>query len=142
MTVRAHSSNLVAMTTQPDTFTDSATETAGQVPPETPAPRPAQPGLASADATYVRPPAGWYAANTPGPYGPQTSWYPLPPTRQTRMRRSDRDKMLLGVCGGIAEHTGIDPVYIRLGFLVSLFWGGIGLVAYIAAALVMPKPQP
>ncbi|MBA3293737.1 MAG: PspC domain-containing protein [Geodermatophilaceae bacterium] len=57
------------------------------------------------------------------------------------MRRSAEEKMLLGVCGGIAEHTDIDPVYVRLAFLVSLFWGGIGIFAYIAAALVMPKPR-
>ncbi len=58
------------------------------------------------------------------------------------MRRSANEKMLAGVCGGIAEHTGIDPVYIRLVFLVSLFWGGIGIFAYLAAILVMPKPLP
>jgi len=56
------------------------------------------------------------------------------------MRRSGTDKMIAGVCGGIAEHTDIDPVYIRLAFLVSLFWGGIGLFAYIAAAVIMPRP--
>jgi phage shock protein C len=58
------------------------------------------------------------------------------------MRRSATDKMMAGVCGGIAEHTDIDPVYIRLAFLVSLFWGGIGLFAYIAAAVLMPRPVP
>lgn len=58
------------------------------------------------------------------------------------MRRSATDKMMAGVCGGIAEHTDIDPVYIRLAFLVSLFWGGIGLFAYIAAAALMPRPVP
>jgi len=58
------------------------------------------------------------------------------------MRRSATDKMIAGVCGGIAEHTDIDPVYIRLAFLVSLFWGGIGLFAYLAAAVIMPKPLP
>lgn len=62
------------------------------------------------------------------------------PASDTRIRRSASDRMLLGVCGGIAEHTDIDPVYIRLAFLVSLFWGGIGFLAYVAAALVMPKP--
>lgn len=58
------------------------------------------------------------------------------------MRRSATDKMMAGVCGGIAEHTDIDPVYIRLAFLVSLFWGGIGLFAYIVAAVLMPRPVP
>ncbi|MDQ4037244.1 MAG: PspC domain-containing protein, partial [Actinomycetota bacterium] len=77
-----------------------------------------------------------------GPYAPATAWYPDPPERDVRMRRSGTDKMIAGVCGGIAEHTDIDPVYIRLAFLVSLFWGGIGLFVYIAAAVLMPRPLP
>ncbi|MEJ7704204.1 MAG: PspC domain-containing protein [Geodermatophilaceae bacterium] len=86
--------------------------------------------------------AGSHEKTAAGPYGPDTRSYPVPANRDVRMRRSAADKMLLGVCGGIAEHTDIDPVYIRLGFLVSLFWGGIGIFGYVAAALVMPKPQP
>ena len=76
------------------------------------------------------------------PYGPDIRWEPGLPAGTFRMRRSAEEKMLLGVCGGIAEHTDIDPVYVRLAFLVSLFWGGIGIFAYITAALVMPKPLP
>jgi len=104
------------MTTQPETTTDSVTAPAG--------------GSAAftADSTD--------SVSPPGTSGPES------PARTFRMRRSATDKMLLGVCGGIAEHTDIDPVYIRLGFLVSLFWGGIGIFAYLAAALVMPKPLP
>ncbi len=73
--------------------------------------------------------------------GPNSTSY-APPVTDHRMRRSANEKMLAGVCSGIAEHTGIDPVYIRLVFLVSLFWGGIGIFAYLAAILVMPKPLP
>jgi len=83
-----------------------------------------------------------YPAIGAGPYGPETRWHPLPPATDYRMRRSNTDKMLAGVCGGIAEHTDIDPVYIRLAFLISLFWGGIGFFAYVAAAVIMPKPLP
>ncbi len=104
-----------------------------------------EPTIAQATAE----PAGHAASAGPtapygphGPYGPDTRGYPGPPARNFRMRRSAKEKMLLGVCGGISEHTDIDPVYIRLAFLVSLFWGGIGIFAYIAAALVMPKPLP
>ncbi|MDQ3475012.1 MAG: PspC domain-containing protein [Actinomycetota bacterium] len=107
------------MTTQPETTPDNLTASAGGSPA--------------------------FAADTAGPYGsagPEGRWNPEPPAQHFRMRRSASDKMLLGVCGGISEHTDIDPVYIRLGFLVSLFWGGIGIFAYIAAALVMPKPLP
>jgi len=117
-----------------------------------------QPSTPIEHPTPTDPPAGWYSATVPGPYGPQTTWYRVPsaepsagaPSHQTpslqprnwqsRIRRSANDKMLAGVCGGIAEHTGIDPVYIRLAFVLSLFWGGLGFFAYLAALLLMPKP--
>ena len=83
-----------------------------------------------------------YPVTGAGPYGPETRWHPLPPATDYRMRRSATDKMIAGVCGGIAEHTDIDPVYIRLAFLVSLFWGGFGFFAYVAAAILLPKPLP
>ncbi|MDQ3735683.1 MAG: PspC domain-containing protein [Actinomycetota bacterium] len=96
----------------------------------------------TAGPTYPTTAGPTYPRTGAGPYGPETRWHPLPPAVDYRMRRSGTDKMLAGVCGGIAEHTDIDPVYIRLAFLVSLFWGGIGFVAYAAAALLMPKPLP
>ncbi len=114
---RAEASTLVGMSTEPDSATGSTgAPTAAHPTPERPAAQPYD------------------------PRGPQPPSQPIQPPRDVRMRRSTTDKMLLGVCGGIAEHTDIDPVYIRLAFLVSLFWGGIGIFGYIAAALVMPKP--
>jgi phage shock protein C len=47
--------------------------------------------------------------------------------------------MCLGVAGGLAEYTGIDPVIIRLAFvLTTLYAGGVGLVIYLAMALLTP----
>jgi len=122
------------MTTQPESATDNTTDSATD---STTAARTGTPHGGS----YGMTDSGPHGPTDSGPHGPETRRYPGPPT-DFRMRRSATDKMLAGVCGGIAEHTDIDPVYIRLAFLVSLFWGGIGIVAYIAAALIMPKPLP
>lgn len=51
-----------------------------------------------------------------------------------------KNGMLAGVCGGIAQYFGIDPTLVRIGWaLASLFTGGVlGLIAYIACALIIP----
>jgi phage shock protein C len=52
--------------------------------------------------------------------------------------KSERNKMLAGVCGGIGEHLGIDPAVIRIGFVACFFLGiGFPLLAYIVLAAVM-----
>lgn len=58
----------------------------------------------------------------------------------TGLYRSTRDRMLAGVCGGIAERYGIDAVIVRLAFLASLLIGGAGILFYVAAAIVIPNP--
>ena len=48
--------------------------------------------------------------------------------------------MICGVCGGIAEYFNIDPSLVRLGWiLVSCFYSGAGLLAYIITAIVLPE---
>lgn len=57
---------------------------------------------------------------------------------QRRLFRSEVNKKLGGVCGGIGEYFNIDPTMIRLGWAVlSLLWG-IGILAYIVAWIVIP----
>lgn len=58
-----------------------------------------------------------------------------------RLYKSDRDKMLAGVCGGFGEYFNTDPTWIRLGVVVFTLVGGCGILAYIIAAIVMPKRQ-
>lgn len=65
--------------------------------------------------------------------GPATS-RPLPPRRL--MRSSDR--RIAGVAGGVAEYFAIDPIIVRLGFVIAVFAGGTGLIAYAIAWLVLP----
>lgn len=50
--------------------------------------------------------------------------------------RSVNDRVLTGVAGGIGERLGIDPVVVRLAFVVLTLAGGVGILCYIAAALV------
>lgn len=59
---------------------------------------------------------------------------------QTRLKRS-RDKVVAGVCGGIAEHLGWESSKVRLGYiLLSIFSAGFpGLLLYIILWIVMPE---
>ena len=52
--------------------------------------------------------------------------------------RSNRNKMLAGVCGGIGEYFGIDPTIVRLLWVLCCAIGGSGFLAYIIAAIIMP----
>ena len=56
-----------------------------------------------------------------------------------KLYRSDENKMLVGVCGGIAEYFGVDPTLIRLAWVVFSLLGGSGLLAYILAAIIIPR---
>ena len=56
-----------------------------------------------------------------------------------KLYRSDENKMLAGVCGGIAEYFGVDPTLIRLAWVVFSLLGGSGLLAYILAAIILPR---
>jgi phage shock protein PspC (stress-responsive transcriptional regulator)/predicted membrane protein len=55
-----------------------------------------------------------------------------------RLERSRSDRMLAGVCGGLASYFEIHPAFFRVGFVVLTLLGGAGIVIYLAAALVMP----
>ena len=56
-----------------------------------------------------------------------------------KLYRSDENKMLAGVCGGIAEYFGVAPTLIRLAGVVFRVLGGSGLLAYILAAIIIPR---
>jgi phage shock protein C len=60
---------------------------------------------------------------------------------QTRLTRSSTDKIIAGVCGGLAEYLEIDPVLVRLAFLVLFFASGIGFPIYIILWVVMPQGE-
>ena len=56
-----------------------------------------------------------------------------------RLYKSQTDKKICGVCGGIAEYFGIDSTLVRLIWALLIFCVGTGLLAYIVAALVLPE---
>ena len=56
-----------------------------------------------------------------------------------RLYKSTKDVKIAGVCGGIAEYFDLDPTIVRLATVLLMFGWGSGLLAYIIAALVMPK---
>jgi phage shock protein C len=56
-----------------------------------------------------------------------------------RLERSRSDRMLAGVCGGLARYFGIHPAFYRVGFVVLTLLGGAGILIYLAAVLVMPE---
>jgi phage shock protein C len=60
-------------------------------------------------------------------------------TETKRLYRSGRDKILGGVCGGIAEYLKIDPVIIRLLWVVAALTWGSGVLAYIIAWIIIPR---
>jgi phage shock protein C len=57
---------------------------------------------------------------------------------ERKLYRSANDRILGGVCGGIGEYFAIDPVIIRLLWVIFTLVGGAGLIAYIIAAIIVP----
>jgi phage shock protein C len=68
--------------------------------------------------------------------------FPTPsdrPATRPPLRRSGTEKMLGGVCGGLAEYSGIDPVLWRIGFVGLTVAGGAGVVVYLLLWVLMPS---
>ena len=58
---------------------------------------------------------------------------------EKRLYRNTSDKMLCGVCSGIADYFNLDPTLVRLGVVVLCAGAGSGLLAYIVAAIIIPE---
>jgi phage shock protein C len=65
----------------------------------------------------------------------------IPPTPTPRLRRSDTDRMVGGVCGGLADYTGIDVVLWRVAVVALTLLGGSGVLLYLLLWVLMP-PAP
>lgn len=63
-----------------------------------------------------------------------------PPAR--KLTRASSDKLLGGVAGGLGRYFSIDPIIFRIGFVVAAFVGGAGVLAYLAAWLLVPSDDP
>ena len=58
---------------------------------------------------------------------------------EKKLYKSNQNKMLDGVCGGIAEYFDVDPTVIRLAWVLFSVCGGSGLLAYLICALIIPR---
>ncbi|MEN8098674.1 MAG: PspC domain-containing protein [Chloroflexota bacterium] len=55
-----------------------------------------------------------------------------------RLYRSEKDRMIGGVCSGVAAHLNLDPVLVRLGFVLLTLFKGVGLLLYVLLLFLMP----
>jgi phage shock protein PspC (stress-responsive transcriptional regulator) len=93
-----------------------------ETPPSSPEPDPSQQPTTQApqpDATQEQP--------VPPPHGPR------------RLLRSRDERVLGGVCGGLAKYFNIDPLIVRIAAVALVFLGGVSIIAYIAALLLVPE---
>ena len=58
---------------------------------------------------------------------------------EKKLYKSNKNKMIDGVCAGIAEYFNIDPTLVRLGAVALTIAGGSGILAYIICAVVIPR---
>lgn len=81
--------------------------------------------------------------NTDTTTAPTTTFVPDAPSRPPfRMHRSRTERMLGGVCGGLAESLDVDVTLLRIAFVVlTVLGGGIGIPLYIAAWIIAPEGQ-
>ena len=58
---------------------------------------------------------------------------------ENKLVRSQSDRMFFGVAAGIAEYVNLDPVIVRLIFVLLALSGGPGILIYIIMAIIMPE---
>ena len=75
------------------------------------------------------------------PEQPTQQLPPDPPPRP-RLTRSTSDAVIAGVAGGLGRHLGVDPLAVRIGFVILTFAGGFGLIAYLACLVLLPTDDP
>ncbi|MBQ7941837.1 MAG: PspC domain-containing protein [Muribaculaceae bacterium] len=56
-----------------------------------------------------------------------------------KLQKSVTNKKIAGVCGGLGEYFGMDPVLFRAIFVILVICFGTGILAYLLLALIMPK---
>ncbi|MEG0799122.1 MAG: PspC domain-containing protein [Bacilli bacterium] len=56
-----------------------------------------------------------------------------------KLTRDNNNKILAGICGGIANYFNIDPTIVRIGWILFCALGGSGIIAYLLCLLIIPK---
>ena len=75
---------------------------------------------------------------TPLPPADEPRGYRRPPFGPRRLTRSTDDRMISGVCGGVAEYLGVDPTVVRIGAIILACFG-VGIVAYLVGWALIPE---
>ena len=110
--------------------------------------QPAAEHVVGAEPPTTEQPAGAERPHPEDPTAEQPTVQAPPPTAEQpttaapgprRLYRSRGDRVIGGVCGGIARYFNIDPVLVRVGAIALAFLGGAGLLAYLAAVLLIPN---
>jgi phage shock protein C len=79
----------------------------------------------------------------PGPPEPAEPPAPDPAAAPQRVvRRSRSERVIAGVCGGVGRYLGVDPVLLRIAFIILALANGLGVVAYVVAWVAIPEEQP
>lgn len=128
------------MSTEPTDPTDPTRDPGGDAPRERPVDRAEGPdGADGATGRGADPSApDDEAPDGDGPDAPTAVHAAPSADGPPGLTRSASDRMLFGVCGGIAERYGFEPLLVRLAFVATLFIGGAGVLFYLAAALLIP----
>ncbi|WP_020578574.1 PspC domain-containing protein [Actinopolymorpha alba] len=58
-----------------------------------------------------------------------------------KLVRTKNDRMIAGVCGGIARYANVDPVIIRLAMVALVIFGGAGALIYLAGWIIIPEEE-
>jgi phage shock protein C len=77
----------------------------------------------------------------PGPTGSTGPSEPPQPTPRV-VRRSRSERVLAGVCGGVGRYLGVDPVLLRIAFIILTLANGLGVIAYVVAWVAIPEERP
>ena len=56
-----------------------------------------------------------------------------------KLYKDHRNRMLMGVCAGIAKYFNVDPTLVRVIWVIVSMFGGAGILAYILCALIIPE---
>jgi phage shock protein PspC (stress-responsive transcriptional regulator) len=123
---------------QPDDGAEQPTEAQPQAGAEQPTE--AQPQAGAEQPTEAQPQAGAEQPTEARPQGgaeqPTTAQATAEPRR---LFRSRSDRVISGVCGGLARYLNVDPVIVRVVAVALVFAGGAGLLLYAAAFLLVPN---
>jgi phage shock protein C len=83
----------------------------------------------------------------PGPSGTEQPAEPPPPPEAAEggprvVRRSRSERVVAGVCGGVGRYLGVDPVLLRIAFIILALANGLGVIAYVVAWVAIPEERP